>query len=163
MLQKLQISKTTTFSESSGRQLSHGTPLYRSYIFRILSNLRFSFSGFCVFLAFWHEITLQAIDIDNIGCLQPFLPHQDHYEIRRFLGLICKVDLALSLITFYCAFKLSQLRSGFLKILLFETTNLHLTRQLAWIFTWSLPKQVFLSFRFSGELCEMLFSQFFDV
>ena len=51
MLQKLQISKTTTFSESSGRQLSHGTPLYRSYLFKILCSLRFSFFSFCVF---WH-------------------------------------------------------------------------------------------------------------
>ena len=48
----LQISKTTTFSESSGRQLSHGTPLYRSYLFKILSNLHFSSSSFGVFLAF---------------------------------------------------------------------------------------------------------------
>ena len=52
MLQKLQISKTTTFSELSGRQLSHGTPLYRSYLFKILSNLRFSFSSFGVFWRF---------------------------------------------------------------------------------------------------------------
>ena len=28
-----------------------------------------------VFLStFLHEITLKAIDIDNIGCLEPFLP-----------------------------------------------------------------------------------------
>ena len=47
----LQILKSTTFSESSARQLSHGT-LDRAYPFKILSYLRFSFSSFCVFLAF---------------------------------------------------------------------------------------------------------------
>ena len=52
MVQNHQFSKTTTFSESSGRQLSHGTTLDRSYLFKILSNLLFSFSSFCVFLAF---------------------------------------------------------------------------------------------------------------
>ena len=36
-------------------------------------------------------------DIDNIGCLEPFLSLQDHFEIRRFLGLICKLDLTLRL------------------------------------------------------------------
>ena len=55
MLQKLQISKTTTFSESSGRQLSHGTPLYRSYPFKSLSNLRLSFPSFGVFWRFQHR------------------------------------------------------------------------------------------------------------
>ena len=33
------------------------------------------------------------INIDNIGCSEPFLPLYDHFEIRRFLGLKCKVDL----------------------------------------------------------------------
>ena len=40
-----------------------------------------------------YEITLLAIDIDNIGCLEPFLPLSDHFENRRFLGLQCRVDL----------------------------------------------------------------------
>ena len=38
-----------------------------------------------------------AIDIDNIGCLEPYLPLQDHFEIRRSLGLLCKLDLTLRL------------------------------------------------------------------
>ena len=52
MVQKLQILKTITFSECSGRALWHGTTLDRSYLFKILSNLRFSFFSFGVFLAF---------------------------------------------------------------------------------------------------------------
>ena len=44
---------------------------------------------------FLHEITLKAIDIDNIRCLEPFLILWDHFEIRRFLGLKCKLDLTL--------------------------------------------------------------------
>ena len=51
MLQKPQISKTTTFLECSGRALSHGTTLDRSYLFKMLSNLRFSFPSFPCFLA----------------------------------------------------------------------------------------------------------------
>ena len=39
---------------------------------------------------FWvismHYITLFVIDIDNIGCLEPFLPLYGHFEIWRFLG-----------------------------------------------------------------------------
>ena len=46
-------------------------------------------------LIFWDKITLCAIDIDNIGCLEPFLPLQDHFQSQRFLGLKCKVDLTL--------------------------------------------------------------------
>ena len=38
-------------------------------------------------LNFLYEITLLAIDIDNIECLEPFLPLCDHFKIRRFLGL----------------------------------------------------------------------------
>ena len=34
-----------------------------------------------------HYITLFVIDIDNIRCLEPFLPLYDHFEIRRFLGI----------------------------------------------------------------------------
>ena len=41
-----QILKTITFSESSGRSLSHGTTLYRSYLFIILSYLHFGFHTF---------------------------------------------------------------------------------------------------------------------
>ena len=43
----------------------------------------------------WYKITKYAIDIDNIGCLEPFLPLQDHFQSQRFLGLKCKVDLTL--------------------------------------------------------------------
>ena len=41
--------KTTTFPESSGHQLAYGTTLDRSYLFKILSNLRFSFPSFPCF------------------------------------------------------------------------------------------------------------------
>ena len=32
------------------------------------------FDFVCVLFCFLHEITLSVIDIDNIGCLEPFLP-----------------------------------------------------------------------------------------
>ena len=44
-------------------------------------------------MIFLYEITLSAIDIDNFGRLELFLPLLDHFEIRRFLGLKFKVDL----------------------------------------------------------------------
>ena len=47
--------------KTSGRQLSHGTTLNRSYLFKILSNLRFSFSSFCVFLAFSAQSSQRSI------------------------------------------------------------------------------------------------------
>ena len=55
MALNLQITKTTTFSEPSGRSLSHGTPPCRSYPFKSLSNLRFSFSSFGVYWRFQHR------------------------------------------------------------------------------------------------------------
>ena len=39
-----------------------------------------------------YEITLPAIDIDNIWCFETFLPLKDNFEIMRFLGPKCKVD-----------------------------------------------------------------------
>ena len=33
-----------------------------------------------------HYTTLFAIDIDDIRCLEPFIPLYDHFEILRFLG-----------------------------------------------------------------------------
>ena len=42
-------------------------------------------------------IFLYAIDMDKIACLEPFLPLYDHFEIRRFWGLKCKLDLTLRL------------------------------------------------------------------
>ena len=109
MLQKLQISKTTTFSESSGRQLSHCTPLYRSYIFRILSNLRFSFSSFCVFLAFsaqshcknmnvgtlpfLHDFTLFVIDMHQNRSVSPFWTPIDQFHFHALAALIWWVQL----------------------------------------------------------------------
>ena len=96
MVWNLQNSKTTTFSELSGRQLSHGTTLYRSYLFKILSNLRFSFSSIPYFsmfsapqcwftivktvilpvwafsLNFLHDFTLFVIDIHQNMSLQSF-------------------------------------------------------------------------------------------
>ena len=44
--------KNYNILEFSGRHLSHGTTLYRSDLFKKLSNLRFSFSSFGVFWAF---------------------------------------------------------------------------------------------------------------
>ena len=49
---------------------------------------------------FLYEITLSAINIDNIGCLEPFLPLY-HFENRRFLGLKCNVDLKPRLTLFF--------------------------------------------------------------
>ena len=49
---------------------------------------------FWVFLPiFLHEITLQAIDIDNIGCLEPFLPLWEHFWNRVSVQLNCASDL----------------------------------------------------------------------
>ena len=42
-----------------------------------------------------YSITLYAIDMHGISCLEPFLPLYDHFEIWRFFGLICKLDLIL--------------------------------------------------------------------
>ena len=39
----------------------------------LCDNQRFCFFK-CFFYMFLYEITLTAIDIDNIGCLEPFLP-----------------------------------------------------------------------------------------
>ena len=51
---------------------------------------------FWVFLPiFLHEITLQAIDIDNIGCLEPFLPLWEHFWNRVSVQLNCASDLTL--------------------------------------------------------------------
>ena len=49
---KTRETKTTTFSESSGRQVSQGTTLCRSYLFQNLSNLRFCFSSFGVCISY---------------------------------------------------------------------------------------------------------------
>ena len=46
-----------------------------------------------VSLIYLYETILSAIDIDNFGCLEPFLPLSDNFLIWRFLGLICKVYL----------------------------------------------------------------------
>ena len=39
------------------------------------------------------EITLLAIDIDNIGCLEPFLPLWEHFWNRVSVELNCASDL----------------------------------------------------------------------
>ena len=50
--------------------------------------------SFWVFLStFLHEITLKAIDIDNIGCLEPFLPLWEHFWNRVSVDLNCASDL----------------------------------------------------------------------
>ena len=43
-------------------------------------------SGACDKYEVWHYTTLFAIDIDDIRCLEPFIPLYDHFEILRFLG-----------------------------------------------------------------------------
>ena len=42
---------------------------------------------------FLHEITLKAVGIDNIGCLEPFLPLWEHFWNRVSAGLNCASDL----------------------------------------------------------------------
>ena len=49
---------------------------------------------------FLHEITLSAIDIDNIGCLEPFLPPWEHFWNRVSVQLYCASDLTLRHIWF---------------------------------------------------------------
>ena len=50
--------------------------------------------SFWVFLStFLHEITLKAIDIDNIGCLEPFLPLWEHFWNWVSVELNCALDL----------------------------------------------------------------------
>ena len=57
--------------------------------------------SFWVFLStFLHEITLKAIDIDNIGCLEPFLPLWEHFWNRVSVQLYCASDLTLRHIWF---------------------------------------------------------------
>ena len=46
-----------------------------------------------VSLDFLHEITLWAIDIDNNGCLEPFLPIWEHFWNRGSVQLNCIPDL----------------------------------------------------------------------
>ena len=54
-------------------------------------------SAFLIFrvflLIFLHEITLKAIDIDNIGCLEPFLQLWEHFWNRVSVQLNCASDL----------------------------------------------------------------------
>ena len=54
----------------------------------------------CFFRFFLHEITLSAIDIDNIGCLEPFLPPWEHFWNRVSVQLYCASDLTLRHIWF---------------------------------------------------------------
>ena len=49
-----------------------------------------------------YSITLYVIDINNISCLEPFLPHYDHFEIWRFLGLNWQYQLKPCLVLFRC-------------------------------------------------------------
>ena len=57
--------------------------------------------SFWVFLStFLHEITLKAIDIDNIGCLEPFLPLWERFWNRVSVQLNCASDLTARLTLF---------------------------------------------------------------
>ena len=61
-------------------------------LFLVISEVLYSEnSDFQDLSVFWvktmHSITLYAINIHNIKCLEPFLPLYDHFEIWRFLGL----------------------------------------------------------------------------
>ena len=73
MLQKLQISKTTTFSESSGRQLSHGTPyightLSKVWVICVLVSQVFVFFG-----VFSTELLTLPCKITEVGRLSLFI------------------------------------------------------------------------------------------
>ena len=122
MVWNLQNSKTTTFSELPGRWLSHGTTLYRSYIFKKLSNLRFSFSSFGVFLAFsaqsswrpivktlnlkvWtlpliflHDSTLFVIDMHQKRSISLVSTQFHHFHFHPIAGLNCYPHLISCLI-----------------------------------------------------------------
>ena len=72
------------------------------WVFLVISELRSriyidksAIFDFLVFLwIFLHEVdTLYAIDIDNIGCLKPFLPHWEHFWNRVSMQLNCTPDL----------------------------------------------------------------------
>ena len=99
-----------TYFGPSRHEDSPGTTWYIAYLFKKLSKSRLSDRFFGLFLVicevsyiyiaktvifkiwvFWvktmHSITLYAIDIHNIRCLEPFLPLFDHFKIWRFLAL----------------------------------------------------------------------------
>ena len=106
-----------TYSEPPGCEDSPGGIQNIPYLYKKLSKSRFSDPFFWRFLvisglgsriyivksailSFWvflstflHEITLKAIDIDNIGCLEPFLPLWKHFWIRVSVQLNCASDL----------------------------------------------------------------------
>ena len=106
-----------TYSEPPGCEDSPGGIQNIPYLYKKLSKSRFSdpfFGRFLVIsglgsqiyivksaiLSFWvflstflHEITLKAIDIDNIGCLEPFLPLWEHFWNRVSVELNCALDL----------------------------------------------------------------------
>ena len=97
----------------SGRQLSHGTTLYRSYIFKNWSNLRFSFPSFGVFLSFlaqsswrpivktlnlkvWtlpliflHDSTLFVIDMHKKRSISLVSTQFYHFHFHPLAGLNC--------------------------------------------------------------------------
>ena len=103
--------KTTTFPESSGHQLAYGTTLNRSYLFKILSNLRFSFPSFPCFLArsslcdrrplaktlklavwafsliFLHDSKLFVIDIYQNMPISLISTPFDHFQLRLTLAV----------------------------------------------------------------------------
>ena len=107
-----------TYSEPPGCEDSPGGIQNIPYLYKKLSKSRFSDPFFWRFLvisglgsriyivksailSFWvflstflHEITLKAIDIDNIGCLEPFLPLWEHFWNRVPVQLNCTSDLA---------------------------------------------------------------------
>ena len=106
-----------TYSEPPGCEDSPGGIQNTPYLYKKLSKSRFSDPFFWRFLvisglgsqiyivksailSFWvflstflHEITLKAIDIDNIGCLEPFLPLWEHFWNRVSMELNCASDL----------------------------------------------------------------------
>ena len=108
-----------TYSEPPGCEDSPGGIQNIPYLYKKLSKSRFSDPFFWRFLvisglgsriyivksailSFWvflstflHEITLKAIDIDNIGCLEPFLPLWEHFWNRVSVQLNCASDLTL--------------------------------------------------------------------
>ena len=90
-----------TYSESWGRALSHGPILDRSYHIKILSNSRFSFSCFPVFLGFQHRAPDVAClkhwswPIERLHCIHCILCIQAlHHHHHQKIG-VCLIARAV--------------------------------------------------------------------
>ena len=106
----LQNSKTTTFSESSGRQLSHGTTLYRSYLFQknwvicVLVSLVFVF-----FLAFSAQSHCKSTESECLDSSIDFFAwfHIDcHRHVSKYAHFPCFTTILALSLSFLCWTKL---------------------------------------------------------